>query len=318
MAQQHRQQLAQTASSDAVSFLQAQHTRTMRAAVMHFNADVMSTLLYGCGVWGWPFFQGWHWLRNTFQSMHADFLKTVLKLPRSTPNVAVLCESGSWPVMFYALRQAARFLHSIPSAGSRMLSHLYSIDCAGGLKQKCADLLARFHISGDSDAWCAELLPLLQDEFLRLVLLQRGDPTDPDDAHRKISAYLSWVWDGKLHSRPKFYSLDMDPLHFYVCMQARMMNAYLPVNVRTATTYARRVCPFCKQGVCDLQHVLSVCPYFGDARAYYTALVGGHKLVFPDLLQSRDSRVWAYVAQVLMPFKEVCHRRKRRRSSVDD
>ncbi len=138
--------------------------------------------------------------------------------------------------------------------------------------------------------------------------------------HRKTSAYLCWMWNGKLHCRVPFHKACLPSVHqYHTGLHARMINSTIPVNVHTYKHYSERICPLCHVGICDMQHVFVDCTALGHVRNHYAAILGGAGIMFPRLFQSGDPHVWSYVHDMIKSFADVCQRRKtKKRKRTDD
>jgi hypothetical protein len=315
-ALQHRDGLASSSQESLLSYLQANRLYDMRVAAVHFNANVLQTMLFGCAVWGWQYFLSWDPFVNSFQTHQAQLLKAVLKLPRSTPTIVLMLESGVWPMMMYAMRQAIKFVHNIPQAKSHTLTHLVhhpqGAQRGRGILQQYHKLLS-FISSSPSHLPSQQLPQVLQHVqafFAHSLQTQaaEADPRQPNAPHRKVATYLRWVWDGKLHKSPAFYSIvDMHPCTYRTCIRVRTMNASIPAQQQCSSPFLQRACPLCNCAPCDLQHILQQCTVLHGLRMQFASLVGYKALSFPGLLQSQSAVVWDYVAQALQPFHWQLH-----------
>ena len=82
-----------------------------------FNACIQPILLYGAEVWTMDYL-----LKNTTkwesslinflpEQVHIRYLKMVLGLHKSAVNIAVLSETGRFPLAIYAIKSTIRFWH---------------------------------------------------------------------------------------------------------------------------------------------------------------------------------------------------------------
>ena len=319
-ARRYREALAQTSMESVVAYVKSQHLRHMLPLTTHFNANVMQTLLYGCCIWGWQYLEQWDLIDNPFQRHLSDFLKSTLRLPRSTPHVALLCESGIWPVLMYAAKHAVSFISELDITTSQVLKHLSQLDTPASLGRQCRAVAHRFYALASRPPpvpLLGQFANVLEEAYLSVLHNMKEDPRGDDTMHRKISSYLSWVWDGKLHKRPKFYDMMLDPLQFYTCMHARLMDCKLPAYVCTNRPLANRVCPLCGEAPCDLRHALVECTYTSAESTHIMASLSPAAVRFPQLLRSGNIDVWRYIASRLAPFAGLTKRAKRSGSSDD-
>jgi hypothetical protein len=282
----------------------------MQAIATHFNANIMQTLLYGCPVWGWSYFLSWDLIKNPFQLQLSDLIRKVYRLPISTPHAVIMCESGVWPIMFYAMKQAAKFVDGLHDTNSHMLQHLVDLPVQGGVTQQFAALQQR--ISGlythhhypvqPTDTEHTDFLDNLQNAYIHLLQQQAIDPRDAQCIHTKTASYLQWFWNGKLHKRPKFYDMNLNASQYRLCLHTRFLHSYLPVYHQIYKPLQQRVCPLChsvQSGPCDLKHVLSECPHTLQIYNQVVGELGPEALLFPQLLSSTNVDVWKYIATCL-------------------
>ena len=165
-----------------------------------------------------------------------------------------------------------------------------------------------------------DVMDVVHNKYIEMFNAMRIDPTLPHHPHRKISAYLSWMWNGKLHCRVPFHKTCVSAHEYHIGLHTRIMNATIPVNVHTHKHFTDRICPFCHQGACDMQHVFVHCSALGHIRNHYAALLGGVAIDFPRLFKSGDPRVWEYITHMISSFKDVCQRKStsRKRNREDD
>jgi hypothetical protein len=224
------------------------------------------------------------------------------------------------------MKQTCKFVVDLPSANSEMLLHLVRLPLAHGIYQQYSGL-AR-HISqmvpGSQLSACPEVgefLDVLETAYIHKMKQQSLDPRIVDCPDRKIASYLSWIWDGRLHKRPKFYDLDLDARQYSLCLRTRFLESNLPVYHQVYKPFLDRVCPLCRSvqsGPCDLQHVLAECPY--TLQFYNQALgdISPEALMFPRLLRSNDVDVWRYIATCLQLVLQRIKIRRRRINNDDD
>jgi hypothetical protein len=319
-AQQYREHLADKHFDSVVAYLKSQHLRNVVVTGTHFNQNIMQTMLYGIGVWGWDLFSSWDWIHNKFQRKQAKLFRIILDLPINTPTAAIMCESGMWPILYYAIKQAIKHVDELPRAGSKMLDHLVGLDLPGGIMQRF-QAFAHFLSFADSLDQQGLLLDKVLDRFLDILRSLAHDPRVLDvhgRHHRKISTYFQYMWNGRLHSRPKFYYMDTEHDVYTTGLRTRFMDAALPVYMRYKSSYDSCVCPLCHLGPCDLRHVFVECHELSCLRDYHAVWLGGHKLRFPDLFTSGDPHVWLYVHRVISSFRGLCSYSRGRHRSEDD
>ena len=318
-AKKYREELADKQFDSVVAYLKSHHLCNAVVTGTHFNQNVMQTLLYGVGVWGWELFSSWDWIHNTFQRKQAKLFRVILNLPTSTPIAAIVCESGFWPILYYAIKQAIRHVEGLSNASSAMLDHLVGLDIQGGIRQRY-ESFAHFVSHDISPDQLGMLLDAVLDKYLDML---RGLARDPRALgadgrhHRKVSTYFQYMWNGHLHSRPKFYYTDLEDDVYYTGLKTRFMDAALPVYMRYKSGYDLCVCPLCHSGPCDLRHVFVECQELSCLRDYHASWLGGHKLQFPDLFKSGDPRVWSYVHRAISCFRGLCSYPKKRRREED-
>jgi Reverse transcriptase (RNA-dependent DNA polymerase) len=311
-ARLHRADLANKDRDTVVSYLKSQHLYHMQAIATHFNANIMQTLLYGCPVWGWSYFLSWDLIRNPFQCQLSQLIRTVYKLPISTPHIALMCESGVWPIMYYALKQTTKFVEGLQDTNSHMLQHLVDLPLQDGVRQRFAALQQRIHalnglqqqhpVQPDQPHQQSNFMEVLENTYTHILQQQAADPRDANCEHRKIASYLQWIWNGKLHKRPKFYDMDLNARQYHLCLHTRFLHSYLPVYHQVYKPFQERTCPLChsqQSGPCDLQHVLSECPHTLLIYNQTVGELGPEALLFPQLLSSNNVDVWKYIASCL-------------------
>jgi hypothetical protein len=325
LARKHRANLAEHDRDVVQSYLKSQHLYHMQAIATHFNANVMQTLLYGCPVWGWSFFLNWNLVHNPFQQQLSLLVKDLLHLPCNTPDVAIMCESGVWPILYYAMKQAAKFVDGLPATNSDVLLHLTNLPLPQGTVQQYKSLAQRISALAPGaelpqTPTHGQFLIALEQAYMNLLQEWAQDPRDPNNAHLKTSSYLQWVWNGELHKRPKFYDVDLNVMQYNLCMHTRFLHSYLPAYHQVYKPLFQRVCPLChsnQAGPCDLKHVLAECPYTLQIYQQTVGDLGPEALQFPYLLSSKNSDVWKYIATCLqLVLRHIRIRRKHRQ--MDD
>jgi len=320
LAQHHREQLADKQFQAVVAYLKSQHLSNALVTGTHFNQNIMQTMLYGVGVWGWEFFSSWDWIHNPFQRKQAKLFRVILHLPINTPIAAIMCESGLWPILYYAIKHAVKHVQDLSRAGSRMLDHLVGLDVHDGIMQRYQSFLQVVSPNDPLDQ-PGLVLDKVVDIYLDKLHGLAHDPRVADDNgrhHRKVSTYFQWMWNGRLHSRPKFYYVDLDHDIYMTGIRTRLMDAALPVYMRYKTRYDQCICPLCHVGPCDLRHVFVDCHELSCLRDYHLAWLGGQKLRFPELFTSGDPHVWTYVHRVISQFRGLCSYPRGRRSEIED
>jgi hypothetical protein len=155
----------------------------------------------------------------------------------------------------------------------------------------------------------------LEEAYMHTLQQQSMDPRNPDCPDRKIASYLSWIWDGCLHKRPKFYDVDLDARQYTLCLRTRFLESNLPVYHQVYKPFINRICPLCRSaqsGPCDLQHVLAECPYTLQFYNQVVGDIGPEALIFPQLLSSKNVDVWKYIATCLQLVLQRIRIRKQR------
>lgn len=306
-ARKHRADLAESDRAIVTCYLKKQQLFHMQAITTHFNANVMQTLLYGCPVWGWPFFLAWDFVHNPFQKQLSFLIRDMLRLPKNTPDVVYMCESGVWPIFYYAVKQAAKFVIGLPDTNSKMLLHLINLPLPHGileqykcLVQRMSTLVPDMPLSISSNA--GGFLNALEQAYMSILHAQCTDPRDPCALHLKSPSYLNWIWNGRLHRRPFFYDVDLPIKQYILCLKTRFLCSNLPAYHQLYKPLLQRTCPLCRNlasGPCDLQHVLAECPYTFPIYQSAVGDLGPEALQFPRLLSSKNSAVWKYIANCL-------------------
>jgi hypothetical protein len=319
-AASYRDQLAENSMRTVINYLKATYKRSMQVVTTHFNANIMSTMLFGCGVWGWDLMlpDKADWIHNAWQSRLSNTVTEVLHIPPTTATVIIMCESGIWPLVYYAIKQAVTLAHSFQHIHSQMFDCAMSMHTTGGFFDNLHALLAQLDLPYNNLPSLDEVMDVVHNKYIDMLDAMRIDPTLPHHPHRKISAYLSWMWNGKLHCRVPFHKACVSVHEYHTGLHARMMNASIPVNVHTYKHFTDRMCPLCHADVCDMRHVFVDCAAIGHIRNHYASILGGVAIGFPKLFKSGDPRVWAYVDAMLSPFKDVCQRKKTRKRNRDD
>ena len=86
-------------ASKVVSFLQQVSKKlkciNIKIYLQLFDRMVLPILLYGSDIWGFETY-------DCIENIQIKFCKYILKLPSSTPNVAVLGECGRYPIKVYS------------------------------------------------------------------------------------------------------------------------------------------------------------------------------------------------------------------------
>ncbi len=315
-ARLHRADLATRDKDTVISYLKSQHLYHMQALATHFNANVMQTLLYGCPVWGWSYFLSWDLIHNPFQCQLSDLVRKMYKLPVSTPHIAIMCESGVWPILYYAMKQAAKFVDGLQDTNSLILQYLVNLPLHEGVRQKFAALKNRISdiLHQHQDMLSPDFLGSLESTYMNILTAKATDPRDPLCQNRKIASYLKWFWNGRLHKRPKFYDMDLNARQYHLCLHTRFLHSYLPVYHQVYKPFLQRVCPLCHSqqlGPCDLRHVLCECPHTLLIYNQTIGELGPEALMFPQLLLSNNADVWKYIATCLQLVLKHVHIRKR-------
>ena len=110
-----------------------------------FNACIQPILLYGAEVWSMDYL-----LKNTTkwesslinflpEQVHIRYLKMVLGLHKSAVNIAVLSETGRFPLAIYAIKSTIRFWHHLVNQKSNTLvknAYDHSLDANTGICNK--------------------------------------------------------------------------------------------------------------------------------------------------------------------------------------
>jgi hypothetical protein len=293
-----------------INYLKATYKRNMQVTTTHFNANIMSTMLFGCGIWGWEKMlpNTADWIHNTWQSKLSHTISDVLHIPNTTATVIIMCESGIWPLVYYAIKQAVKLADSFPMVKSDIFNHAIHIQTNDGFMHNLHALLTQLDLPCDNIPPLDQIMDVVHQKYINMFNDMRIDPLLPDHPHRKTSAYLSWIWNGKLHCRPAFHKASLSPVDFHTGLHARMLNATIPVNVHTSKPYIQRICPLCKQGACDMKHVFVDCNKLAHIRHEYAVRLGGAAIAFPKLFQSADDQIWTYITSMLSPFRDVCQR----------
>ena len=274
--------------------LRAKKCSDIWAASMVFNTHVLSTMLYGVQIWGWEKFATFKLWQNPWQSLHARTMKSAMHLPKSTSDIILCLESGTWPMMFYAISRVFKFAHTIRRTNSDILNHLVDRRSPGGFLDRLQVLLDRLpEGSTNKDR--------LQKAFLRDLNEFNQYPRDAQCNHRRIASYLYYAWDGKLHSRHPIHKWAM-PFHEYrLCLFTRLMIVRVPM-FSSNVPFAQRICPLCHDPYGDLEHLLTECPHFALVR--YTKLPPhADSPNISWVLKSKHHDIWNYVVTVLSMFR---------------
>ena len=225
-----------------------------------------------------------------------------------------------WPILYYAIKHAVKHVQDLPRAGSKMLNHLVGLDVPGGILQRFQSFL-HFVFPVGSPYEPELVLDKVLDMYLDKLRALARDPRALDDNgrhHRKLSTYFQYMWNGRLHKRPKFYDVHLDHDIYSTGLHLRFMDAALPVYMRYKSRYDSCVCPLCHLGPCDLRHVFVDCHELSCLRDYHAAWLGGHKLQFPALFTSGDPHVWLYIHRVISSFRGLCSYSRGRHRDMDD
>jgi hypothetical protein len=234
-----------------------------------FDSLVAPILQYACEVWAVDHKHG----NCKLELIHRDFLRKLLGVNDTTPNVAVLGEFGRLPLHFRWWKQTLNFWHRLESSHGKLIHGAY-------LENK---ILHRVHGAG----WYTSLI-----NWVRVNSDYTGEEIDVRKIMKAATTmYTNSRRDQREGTKHVFYSsvkqfqpyepepyLSLENFYYRQIMaQIRTGTNFLEVDVgrRTVpfTPHAERTCKCCTSGdVEDEQHYIFVC------RAY-----DGIRLKYPDL-----------------------------------
>ncbi|MCU7800877.1 MAG: reverse transcriptase family protein [gamma proteobacterium symbiont of Lucinoma myriamae] len=233
-----------------------------------FDHTILPIMLYGCEIWG---FQNTKLVEN----LHNDFLRTIVKLKKSTPIYMIHAELGRMPLDI--------------NINSRMIGYWISVVNSNQLKlsKQLYNILLNETISGNYEhKWITSIKQILT-SVGRMDLFNADFINNPRAVKRSINRTLSDIyiqeWKAKADSSSKaitYFSFKQD-IKFENYLASLPRNSYLPlIKFRTGNhklpvetgrweniPLNERKCSLCNlNDIGDEFHYLFKCTYFSSER----------------------------------------------------
>lgn len=299
-----RREYASTKLHAVIAASKVQQLDNPHLASIVFNAEVMSTLLYGVEIWGWKKLLIWHALHNTFQQMHGSLIRSIMHLP-SASDVVLLLESGTWPVMMYAMKRAMLYMSRIIDSSSALLKHIYYMPLSTSTRHHYNALLALLgNPSMDysfDDTGCTEILNTF---FTDVIKHAYAHPDDPLCKTRKRSFFIHYVWNGILHKVPPFYNLQLPFPVIRAGIKARLAFTPFLADDDHTLPFTHRTCPFCSHAPCDGPHIYLQCPKFSVPRLCYLRQHNIPSSSLRELFQTNNPIIYYYFHHIFKMYME--------------
>lgn len=244
------------------------------ARIKLLDAVIMGTLLYAASVWGLRY-------SVSLETCHLSFFKSLLGLPRGTPNFAVRLEVGVVHIKFKLLKLALNWLYKLKA----MPSTRYPFCCFIKLVQQNSSNNVRYNwISQLCHIFdCIDFSELLQTQDLSLfrnkkkqILNFYANYLKEKDIECVNKSNFSLIYSALFfeEQRPQFYFLLNLPFKFVKFLaQLRLSSKFIMKITIDHIKYVIKpseLCPICnKQQQEDLYHILSSCPMYTSFRNHY-------------------------------------------------
>jgi hypothetical protein len=239
-----------------------------------FDKTIVPILTYGCEIWGFE-------KHNAIEKVHLRFLKYVLGLKKSTPNVMVYGETGRVPICITTkIRCVNYWLKVVSSKHNSLRAKMYSC------------LLELYRNDTFNSPWLLHVRDILNECGLSYVWLLQGEEINDVWLKKCLQRILfdqfvtTWRSDMDNSSKCDHYRnfkaelviepyLSLVPRNVYkVILKLRTSNHHLPIETGRYSNIDRRlrICQICTdRKVGDEYHYLFECsnPVIVAARNEY-------------------------------------------------
>ncbi|KAI5717340.1 hypothetical protein M8J77_004178 [Diaphorina citri] len=145
------------------------------ANMIVYNAVVKSTLLYGAEIWGLRYLE-------ELEKPQVKYIKSLLYLPRNTPNYEIRKETGLNKISQEVIRRSINWLITIREMNENRLPQILLLR----LQE-----MARINPTATTYNWAAQLRQI----FTRLDYLELFESTDPKDIRKQIDPIMKKIQD---------------------------------------------------------------------------------------------------------------------------
>jgi hypothetical protein len=298
-------------------------------ASLMVKSDIMPTVLFGCGLWGYHKLAYKDPVEHTLQQPCSVLLRTALGQPHKTAHWIVLMLTGHLPLQYWIIRHFCRFwnkLQHVSDGVNNLVCECLLLQCELMEKGKRCWLrkwCTAFHNLSPALAVHGQCLPQLQlldeqvvtNSMLASYTAHMNSLGNPFSIQPCIHRRIAWVWQcvmrgpcwGKM---PSCLRMTLPPhlrLAWWLFISA---NTDIPVHdhqlLRTSQ-FSERICRKCHaHSVADETHVLLYCTATATPR-----MVFGHCIEWqrdmPSLLASNNgvfSKLPAFVRAAFLQYRK--------------
>ena len=234
-----------------------------------FDNLVLPVLLYGCEVWGYSDI-------TQIEVLHRKFIKILLGINASTPNVMVYGESGHFPVLNHVICRMIAFYMRLENGNHFKISYImfqlmrikvYHDNFEAPWIDMVRNNLCRI---GMRDIWEYQGLNF-STEYVKLAVKRRimdiflQDWSNELQHHDYCVTYRSFKKDWQLEN----YLVDLSYFHRLAICKFRCRSNYIPISKTRFKNFNHDdlICPLCDiDEIADETHLLFNCPFFLDER----------------------------------------------------
>ncbi len=120
------------------------------------------------------------WIHNSWQSKLSLTVSQALHIPETTSTIMIMCESGIWPMVYYAIKQAVKLAHSFHQIHSHMFETAMRTHVSGGFFDNVHKLLTQLDLPCEDVPSLDEIMDVVHDKYIQKLNAMRIDPTLPD------------------------------------------------------------------------------------------------------------------------------------------
>ena len=265
-----------------------------------FDACIKPILMYNSEVWGPEIiFHDKKRIEKNYmtnflpENIHIRFIKHTLGVSKYAVNMAVLAETGRFPIALFAIKSIIRFwYHIIETPNTSLVKKSYT----DGLQlnttlikkiEKLFDTAGFTHVWENQNTFSIKRLEnAIVEKFKERYLHFWKESCDPNsnEYNRKLRTYNKFKQNYKLEN---YLLLGIDKKEIITFIKLRISDSKLMIEKGRHENLPidKRLCPLCKENVEDEYHFTTQCKMLSNAR---TILINKITDIIPNFMELND------------------------------
>ena len=279
-----------------------------------FDTCIQPILLYGAEIWSLDYLY-----KNTIQpeknylnflpeNVHLKFLKIIMGLQRSAVNIAVLSETGRFPLAIHAIKSTVSFWHHLVNLKDKTLAkdtyyHSFCNDI--GICNKLRLFLTSFNFT---HVWENQNTPSIKglNRAITMKVKERyityWRSCLNENNHNYVSKLRTYKYIKEDYKQESYLLTDVDKEYVSIFSKLRISNSKLMIEEgrHTNLEVKDRICPLCKADIENETHFVIEClPLTPIRSALYKDIndivpefhIFGNKEKFKFIMTSNDQDI---------------------------